>query len=550
MAGKSPNMKVNVTADNSDLNKKMKESKTAVKDFERVGSDALNNFGDLFGVNSSKVQQMTSAIRGLGEKMQSSGNAGAAAFGKMLSSMSGLSAGLAGLGIAGAVAGFKMLRDEAEAFKNTVQGANIELETQAYISTYKQFVHDYNQAIGEGAAKAEGWFKRFWRTVGSDFKLLFNTPGGFGTTEGLSEVVKVQAQAQQTAQAAADITKEIYDTQRQISDKTVEWARMEREIAEYKRIAYDKTQSTTTQQEALAKTAELINRRYQEEADLRTHLADLQEQYNNLVSSSAEDIDKANQLRVIAENVTARQNNALRELSERQATVTANAKKEAEARKEAAAAAAAIAQSRADLAAWNGAVSNDLTNVSGAEALSTPGIAVPVKPVLDSQTVIDLTNELQMLITSSLENIGTSIGSLIGDLATGEDAWGNFSNAAISAFGDMAISVGKMAIATGAATLGIKAALESLNGYAAIAAGVALVALGAAVKTGLSNIAGGGYSASSSVASAGSYAGSSSVNTAFDSQEFNINITGTLRGEGNQLLAVIEQEQIRRNHTT
>ena len=550
MAGKSPNMKVNVTADNSDLNKKMKESKTAVKDFERVGSDALNNFGDLFGVNSSKVQQMTSAIKGLGEKMQSSSSAGTAAFGKLLSGISGVKAGLAGIGIAGAVAGFKMLKDEAEAFKNTVQGANIELQTQAYISTYQQFVHDYNQAIGEGAANAEGRWKKFWGTLGSDFKLLFTTPGGFGTTEGLTEVVQAQAQAQQTAQAASDITKEIYDTQRQISDKTVEWARMEREIAEYKRIAYDKTQSTTTQQEALAKTAELINRRYQEEAGLRTRLADLQEQYNNLVSSSAEDIDKANQLRVIAENVTARQNNALRELSERQATVTANAEKEAQARKEAAAAAAAIAQSRADLAAWNGAVSNDLTNVAGAEAMSTPGIAVPVKPVLDSQSVIDLTNELQMLITSSLENIGTSIGSLIGDLATGEDAWGNFSNAAISAFGDMAISVGKMAIATGAATLGIKAALESLNGYAAIAAGVALVALGAAVKTGLSNIASGGYSASSSVASAGSYAGSSSVNTAFDSQEFNINITGTLRGEGNQLLAVIEQEQIRRNHTT
>lgn len=550
MAGKSPNMKVNVTADNSDLNKKMKESKTAVKDFERVGSDALNNFGELFGVNSSKVQQMTSAIKGLGEKMQSSSSAGTAAFGKLLSGITGVTASLAGIGIAGVVAGFKLLKDEAEAFKNTVQGANIELQTQAYISTYQQFVHDYNQAIGEGAANAESSWKKRLASLAADFKLLLMTPGGLSTTEGLTAVNQAQAQAQQTAQAAADITKEIYDTQRQISDKTVEWARMEREIAEYKRIAYEKTQSTTTQQEALAKTAELINRRYQEEADLRTHLADLQEQYNNLVSSSAEDIDKANQLRVIAENVTARQNNALRELSERQATVTANAEKEAQARKEAAAAAAAIAQSRADLAAWNGAVSNDLTNVSGAEALSTPGIAVPVKPVLDSQTVIDLTNELQMLITSSLENIGTSIGSLIGDLATGEDAWGNFSNAAISAFGDMAISVGKMAIATGAATLGIKAALESLNGYAAIAAGVALVALGAAVKTGLSNIAGGGYSASTSVASAGSYAGSSSVNTAFDSQEFNINITGTLRGEGNQLLAVIEQEQIRRNHTT
>lgn len=541
-------MKVNVTADNSDLNKKMKESKTAVKDFERVGSDALNNLGDLFGVNSSKVQQMTSAIKGLGQKMQSSSSAGTAAFGKLLSGISGVTAGLAGIGIAGVVAGFKMLTSEAEAFKNTVQGANIELQTQAYISTYRQFIRDFHEGVGRDSADILSTLQKTWNSILAFGTTAFANKGDLGTS--YAEYTVAGKVANIVAERAAEIAGQIFQTQRQISDKTVEWARMEREIAEYKRIAYDKTQSTATQQEALAKATELINQRYKEEADLMTQLADLQVQYNSLVSSSVEDIDKANQLRVTAENVTARQNNALRELSERQATVTANAEKEAQARKEAAAAAAAIAQSRADLAAWNGAVSNDLTNVSGAEAMSTPGIAVPVKPVLDSQSVIDLTNELQMLITSSLENIGTSIGSLIGDLATGEDAWGNFSNAAISAFGDMAISVGKMAIATGTATLGIKAALESLNGYVAIAAGVALVALGAAVKQGMSNIATGGYSASTNVASSGSYSSSNIVNTAFQQQSMQIQVSGTLRGEGNQLVAVIEQEQLRKNHTT
>lgn len=550
MAGKSPNMKVNVTADNSDLNKKMKESKTAVKDFEKVGSDAIGKLGEAFGVNSSQVEKMTSALRGLGEKMKASGNEGTAAFGKLLTSISGVSAAIAGIGIAGVVAGFKMLKDEAEAFKNTVQGANIELETQAYISTYKQFVHDYNQAIGEGAAKSEASFRKWFKTLGADFKLYFTSGAWTGTAEGLEEFIRVQAEAKNVSQEAANIANEMYQTQRQISDKTVEWARMEREIAEYKRIAYDKTTDTATQQEALARAVDLINQRYQQEAELRTKLADLQTQYNDLVSSSAEDIDKANQLRVTAENVTARMNNTLRELSERQATVTANAQKEAQARQEAADAAARLAQSRADLAAWNGAVSTDLTNVSGAAALSTPGIDVPVTPVLDTESVIDLTNELQQILTSSLESIGSTLGGLIGDLATGEDAWSNFSNAAISAFGDMAISVGKMAIATGSATLGIKAALESLNGYVAIAAGVALVALGTAVKSGLSNIASGGYTSSANVATAGSYASSTVVNTAFEQREINLHVTGELYGEGSQLKAVIDTEENRRKHTT
>ena len=549
MAGKSPNMKVNVTADNSDLNKKMKESKTAVRDFEKVGSDAIGKLGEAFGVNTVQVEKMTSALRGLGEKMQTTGNEGTAAFGKLLTSVSGVSAAIAGIGIAGIVAGFKMLKSEAEAFKNTVQGANIELQTQAYVTTYMQFIRDYNQAIGQGAANTQSTIQKFWGSIKSITSIALKNGGDIGGA--FAEWLALAPAANAVSEKAAGIANQIYQTQRQISDKTVEWARMEREIAEYKRIAYDKTVDTATQQEALEKATELINQRYQEEAELRTKLADLQTQYNDLVSSSAEDIDKANQLRVTAENVTARMNNALRELSERQATVTANAQKEAQARQEAADAAARLAQSRADLAAWNGAVSTDLTNVSGAAALSTPGIAVPVTPVLDTESVIDLTNELQQLLTSSFESIGSALGGLIGDLATGEDAWSNFSNAATSAFGDMAISIGKMAIATGTATLGIKAALESLNGYVAIAAGVALVALGTAVKSGLSNIANsGGYTSSANVATAGGYTGSSKINTGFELQELNLHITGTLRGDGNQLLGVIEQEQIRRNHTT
>ena len=166
--------------------------------------------------------------------------------------------------------------------------------------------------------------------------------------------------------------------------------------------------------------------------------------------------------------------------------------------------------------------------------------------------MIDVTNELQSIVTSSFENIGVSLGNLLGDLVTGEDAWGNFANSAISAFGDMAIAVGRMAVSTGVATLGIKAALESLNGAVAIAAGVALIAIGSAIKSGLSNVAAGNYSASSNVASAtGSYGSSASnLGTGFENREITVKVTGTLRGEGNQLLSVIENENKRRNHTT
>lgn len=557
---KGANMKVNMTADNSDLVRKSKESKQALKDFEKVGDDALSRLGEAFGVNTGKIEQMSSALRGLGAKMSESGNAGTAAFGKLLTSVSGLSTAIAGISIGAVVAGFKMLNDEAENFKNTVAGANMEMATAAYIDTYRQVIHDFNREIGQGTAEAQSSWKKFWGTIGAGMRAAFQTgavagaaaPGDFNN-QALVTYNNLLTEAGQKARTAEEISNEMYQVTRQMSDKTVEWARMEREIAEYKRIAYDKTSSTAQQQEALNKAVELITQKYGEQAELQGKLADLQEEFNSLAESSVADIDKANQLRVQSENVTASMNNALRELSERQASVAANAKKEAEARQASLEAIQKMVAEQKTLRDW-GTISEGNTlkdSLPGQLAAPDAGIAVPVTPVLDTDGVIDITNELQSVLTSAFDSIGSALGSLIGDLITGEDAWGNFGNAALSAFGDMATSIGKMAISIGVAALAIQGSLKTLNGWAAIAAGTALVALGMAVKTGLSNIASGNYSASASVATSGNYGSSTSaLATSFDEREVNIKVTGSLYASGNQLMAVIENENNRKNHTT
>ena len=558
----APNMKVRATMDNSDLKKKSQESKAALRDFEKTGTDAVSKLGEAFGVNTGKIGQMMSSIRGLGVTMQESGNKGVAAFGSMLAGVNGLAAGIAGLGLGAALATFKMLSAEAENFKSTVAGANIELATQAYIDTYRQFIHDVNREFGEGAANAQSDWKKFWSTLSADFKAMFGTGSialmaseGYvgGSDQILNNYSDAVSGATDAAAEAERIVNEIFQVQRQISDASVEWARQERQIAEYKRIAYDKTVSLTEQQEALAKAQELITERYQQEADLRKRLADLQAEYNNLASSSVADIDKANQLRIQEERVVASMNNALRELSERQATINAEISKEVQLRQQAAAFiqqkeayAADTAGARAGMAAFTASLETPQLQ------MNFPKLEVPVVPVLDTEAVVDLSQQLESVLTGTLENIGAGIGNLIGDLATGGDAWGNFADFAISTFGDMAITIGKMAISTGVATLGIKAALESLNGYVAIAAGVALIALGSAVKAGLSNVAAGNYNASTNVASAtGNYgAGSSPINTAFENREMTIKVTGTLRAEGSQLVSVIENERTRLAHTT
>lgn len=562
--GKQPNMKVNVTADNSDLSRKMKDSKAAVKDFEKVSGAALDSFASALGVNTGQVEKMANAIKGLGDKMQKSGSEGVKSFGQLLSSVSGFSAALAGVGIAGVVASFKALNEQAETFKGTLEGASLDLMTQSYIDTYRQVLNDFNRETAKTVAEAEQSWKIAWNMFTTNLSYVITSgsiKAGDSVLGGLLKILQggdkeAAAAATQAATEAMRLTERMYNIQVQLNNKTVEWARMERQIAEYKRIAYDKSVDTATQQEALNKATQLIEQRYKEEARLKKQLADLQFQYNDLASSSLEDIQKANQLRVDEENTVARMNNALRELSEREATIRLNAEKEAEARQASLAAAQALAASKASLADWraNAEISaeNNLADMlpKGAEATTEVGLAIPVTPVLDTSGVVDITNELQSVMTSAFDTIGVSIGELIGDLATGGDAWGNFANTAIGAFGDMAISIGKMAISTGVATLGIKAALESLNGYVAIAAGTALVALGAAVKTGLSNIASGSYSSSANVATAGGYGSTNMLGADFETREMKVEVTGTLRASGNELLTVIENENTRKKHTT
>ena len=165
----------------------------------------------------------------------------------------------------------------------------------------------------------------------------------------------------------------------------------------------------------------------------------------------------------------------------------------------------------------------------------------------DTQKIHDITNEVTSLVQNAVTRTSEILGNLVGTLAAGGDAWGDFKNAALSAFGDMAIAVGKIAVSAGVATLGIKAAFESLNGYAAIAAGAALIALGAAVKSSLSAVASGDYSASGGGYSGG-YSSSSSGN-GYETREVYVNVNGTLQADGNQLIAVINNTNKKNYYT-
>jgi len=85
------------------------------------------------------------------------------------------------------------------------------------------------------------------------------------------------------------------------------------------------------------------------------------------------------------------------------------------------------------------------------------------------------------------------------------------------------------------------------NPYIAIAAGAALVALGTAVKSSLSAVASGDYSAGGGGYSGGYSAGSSPGD--YETREVKVYVTGTLEADGDKLITVINNTNQKNYYT-
>ena len=577
MAGVSPNLKIGIGADTSKFDAAMKSTKGELRDLSKTGSDALGALGSAIGLNTGQISQFSSAAKALAGQLTATGKTGSAAFQSMVPAIKSAAGAIAGLGLAGAAVAFKALTAEAEAFKNTVAGANIEMMTAAYVDTYKQALHDMNTSTGRSVAEWMANVKKLWRTLPERGVAVFDALNQGGD---INEVNSVLSTLNDKASQSEQIAGKIYRIQRLISDRAVEISELDAQIAEYRRIASDKTTTTAQRADAIAKATDLIKQKYEGPNGLvmlNAGLADLMKQQNDITKSSPAQIDAANQQRIKANSLVRAESDELRSLSRLQNGITSQVSAEAAARKAANDAAKARAADLKSIAEWG--ASSKLASIQGPNSvtsgLAAPGLA-PIQLAVSNwdgffkdvddgflkkfpngitlgvafdieDGLVDISRELESTLVSLADTTSSIIGNLVGDLLTGGDAWGNFANAAMSAFGDMAISIGRMAISTGVATLGIKAALESLNGYVAIAAGAALVALGAAVKSGLSNIASGNYSGGGYVASSTT---SSAASGDFETREVTVNVTGTLQADGDQLVAVITNTQDKNYYTT
>lgn len=545
-------------ADTSGFQKGTKQVKAGLKDLDKTGKEALGSLGDLFGVNSAKVQQLTGAIGGLGTRLSKSASEGTAAFGKLLQGISKAGAAVAGLGLAAAVAGWKALNAEADNFFGQVEGARLKAGLDAYTETYKQAMHDINSETGRSVAETMSEWKRFWGRFKADL-------GGFIISGGLAPGLSGM-EASRRALSGTDTAREIaieaerygqraYDIQRELSDLTVKQAAIDAEIAKQRLIAYDNTYSTAEQLRAIVTMQELIRKKYAEQLPLERELADIMFDVNDLASSTPQQIDAANAQAAKAVRLQAQQDQELSALLRRYNSILGAQTQvilEWDKTTDAIIEARAALQDYLLLAGKEGKELEDHAAGTGAVA---GGSVVPIglPDYANIQHVesgmLDSTKELTAAFQEMAKTGAESIGELIAAAVKGGDAWTNFGNNALESLADVAISVGRITMGTGLASIEIIKSL-ALEPWMAVGVGAALVALGTAVKSSLSSVASGSYSSGSMVASSAGYTSGGGNSSGIQSREIVVKVEGQLKASGGDLVAAIGGYENKRRSTT
>ena len=457
-------MKVNIGADTSDFEKGAKQVKQGLKDLDKTGTQALSSLGDAFGVNTGKIGQMTSAIKGLGQKLSECGNTGVAAFGNILKSIGPVGTALAGLGISAAIAGFKALKDEADAFKQTVAGANIEMATAAYVDTYRQVLRDFRGDFGKALAETESGFTKFFKTLGANLKANISTGASWGVlipglqAQGMASYTMQLKTANERANDAAYLTEKIGQLEWKRKQNAVELAKINDQIAAQLNLAKDTSNSIAVRSDAIAVAETLIAQKkemvlpieqkiaayYNELAGLATNTKD-QEELRLQAAAREYEVDR--ELTQEATSLLRVKNSIGRATDAEIAKTNELIKKQKELE-------AAIAAVRSKWSSMN----EGLAGLSGGVNPSFPGVNGPALSVIpkienkeywrdvinaqlgditigigfeaDTQKIQDISNEVNSLLSSSISKSAELIGNLVGTLAGGGDAWGDFKNAA------------------------------------------------------------------------------------------------------------------------
>lgn len=602
---KGLNLKTTFSADAQPIKKGAKESQEAIKEFEGKASSSIDAFAGLFGTSMAQITAGVRTLQG-GLLMMNKGLQGSAtSTGLFSKSLAILKVALISTGIGAIVVALGAL---VAYFKRSQDGADALTRAMAPVKVLFNAIGDIAAALGRAMVKAfqdpkqaisDMWealkkniINRFVGIVDS-FKGLGKvimaafTFDWEGVKNGAKEVGSAMLQfttgldkqqrdsiAKWMGEKSAETAKWMKDSQTladreaALNKKKIEFIREEARLnaayADNREKASDTETYDAEQRLAFSKKAEgfllaLYAKRIalkKEEATIKQGQADL----DNAVDLNAETEEVA-RLWAEIDTLTADMDMSLKGLNKEQKKLNAEVKTELEARTKMSTLRANIIPEIDDSKVENKAnkvVSNLNTKISAIKlrAIVDPDYEKNLQKWQEDLMVAqEFSAAISAAIKQSFVDIAVGVGETLGKLMAGEGQWSDFGSMVLGVLANLAITVGTIAITMGTSVIAIKSSLTSMNGYIAIAAGIALVALGTWAKSSLSKATSGSgtgtFSGNSYNVSAGSgISKSSNSSSGYEARLVTVNVTGTLKASGGDLVAVINNENKRKRLTT
>lgn len=530
------NLRAVFSADTKDIKKGSKEAQAAIKEFEGTTESAIDSVAGLFGTSMKQIQSTVNSFSGGFLALNKGINGSKVATTGFAKALNVLKVALAATGIGALVVALGSL---VAYFTKTQRGADGLAKAMAVVKQVFATLTDYAIKVGEKIVNAVSVpLNAIRNLIGKNNTEIKKTDGFFGD---LNDKVSRRVKLTERQQA--------------LERKNIEWvveqAELQQQIEQQREIAADKANRTNEErlaanQKAIALTSEL----YRKQGEMAQERLALIQEENNLSESMNKDLQAEADARVALLNVEKERASRNKELLAQQAEIT-NAVKVERAEKERIAALKARKE-----------IELTLPEVS-AEAIQSkiPTTIAPIKPVISEEdleklrermkeTTAEFTFDIESTFEGVLSGVAASIGDFLAGLVTGEAKIGDLIGSIVSMLGQALQQIGSALIAYGVSMEAFKIAFS--NPYAAIAAGAALMAAGSMLSSLVGRLSSGIVGGSTIGANAGLIQGGSTLaiaggnNWQNKQSQINVNVSGRLVGQGNTLVAVIEQENKRK----
>lgn len=540
------NLKTIFSADTQPLKDGAKEAKEAVKDFDDASESALDHVVGLFGTSMGDVGKSLSAIKG---GLLSVSNGMKASIG----TATGMTKALKVLKVAMAATGIGLLVTALASlvayFSQSQSGSEKLSILMGQLGQIVKTITDYFIKMGGAIVRAftdpVAAVKNLWNAIKNPKEFFSNMKAvGQDILDRQKKNLELTRRRQQLE----------WDTAR----FQVEEAKLEAENKKQQLIVADKLNYTAAQRLAASKKSEeLITELYNKRKHFAQEAYDLKVLENSLSESTLSDLTEQWSLESEITKVAGDMAGALKEIKSQQVEITNQVLKEQQAREKIAA-----LRARGPLARVDG---SGIDSNQPVAALNKPEVVFEETPSMKyakrekefwdqqkEEMEKDLV-DLGRIATEFSKGVADAFSSMVQGLVSGNLSLRDIFGGLLEFLGATLKQIGEALIAYGVAMDAFKKTFS--NPWAAIAAGAALVAAG----TVLTNLVNKASSASGAASVSSGYAaatvgGGGTLNltgaTSYSGSVKEIKVTGTLKAAGNQLVAVIENENKRKMLTT